>query len=156
MPSLANVSSASSSHLSTQVHSPVESAHLFTRSCVYMPVNFDTLLFDLKTLSCAYAEHLVEQQQAEQAGLLLWRCGEPARALQAFATSSSWRNAICVAQQIPLPPDQLALLARDLAGNHKNRWSCDLEIKWKVKKPHRCWIIFPVNVSALFLCREAE
>uniref|UniRef100_A0A8C4E9W9 Elongator complex protein 1 n=1 Tax=Dicentrarchus labrax TaxID=13489 RepID=A0A8C4E9W9_DICLA len=63
---------------------------------------------------CAYAQHLVEQQQAEQAGLLLWRCREPAGALQAFASSSSWRNAICVAQQIPLPPDQLALLARDL------------------------------------------
>lgn len=68
-----------------------------------------------KALSCAYAEHLVEQQQAEQAGLLLWRCGEITSALQAFATSNSWRNAICVAQQIPLPPDQLALLARDLA-----------------------------------------
>uniref|UniRef100_A0A8C9YDU8 Elongator complex protein 1 n=1 Tax=Sander lucioperca TaxID=283035 RepID=A0A8C9YDU8_SANLU len=68
-----------------------------------------------KALSCAYAEHLMEQQQAEQAGLLLWRCGEPAAALQAFASSSSWRNAICAAQQIPLPPDQLALLARDLA-----------------------------------------
>uniref|UniRef100_A0A8D3DRY1 Elongator complex protein 1 n=1 Tax=Scophthalmus maximus TaxID=52904 RepID=A0A8D3DRY1_SCOMX len=72
-----------------------------------------------KALSCAYAEHLVEQQQAEQAGLLLWRCGEFVGALQAFAGSSSWRNAICVAQQIPLPPDQLALLARDLAGNQK-------------------------------------
>ncbi|KAM7418162.1 hypothetical protein PAMA_017690 [Pampus argenteus] len=68
-----------------------------------------------KALSCIYAEHLVEQQQAEQAGLLLWRCGELASALQAFASSSSWRNAICVAQQMPLPPDQLALLARDLA-----------------------------------------
>lgn len=63
----------------------------------------------------------MEQQQAEQAGLLLWRCGEPVGALQAFASSSSWRNAICTAQQIPLPPDQLALLARDLAGNHDNR-----------------------------------
>nr|XP_046262675.1 elongator complex protein 1 [Scatophagus argus]XP_046262676.1 elongator complex protein 1 [Scatophagus argus] len=68
-----------------------------------------------KALSCAYAQHLMEQQQAEQAGLLLWRCGELASALQAFASSSSWRYAICVAQQIPLPPDQLALLARDLA-----------------------------------------
>uniref|UniRef100_A0A8C6KL75 Elongator complex protein 1 n=1 Tax=Nothobranchius furzeri TaxID=105023 RepID=A0A8C6KL75_NOTFU len=68
-----------------------------------------------KFLSCAYAEHLVEQQRAEEGGLLLWRCGEPVRALQAFTSSSSWRNAICVAQQIPLPPDQLALLARDLA-----------------------------------------
>ncbi|XP_070693015.1 elongator complex protein 1 [Pempheris klunzingeri] len=68
-----------------------------------------------KALSCAYAEYLMEQQQAELAGLLLWRCGEPVRALQAFASSCSWRNAICVAQQILLPPDQLALLARDLA-----------------------------------------
>ncbi|KAF7658016.1 hypothetical protein LDENG_00019130 [Lucifuga dentata] len=68
-----------------------------------------------KALSCAYAEHLLEQHQAEQAGLLLWRCGEMPSALKAFTSSSSWRNAICAAQQIPLPPDQIALLARDLA-----------------------------------------
>ncbi|RXN29143.1 elongator complex 1 isoform X1 [Labeo rohita] len=67
------------------------------------------------TLSVAYAEHLVEQQQAEQAGLLLWRCGENARALQAFVSCTSWRNALAVATHIPLPPEQLALLARDLA-----------------------------------------
>uniref|UniRef100_A0A673I7Y5 Elongator complex protein 1 n=1 Tax=Sinocyclocheilus rhinocerous TaxID=307959 RepID=A0A673I7Y5_9TELE len=69
-----------------------------------------------KTLSVAYAEHLVEQQQAEQAGLLLWRCGENARALQAFISCTSWRNTLAVATHIPLPPEQLALLARDLAG----------------------------------------
>ncbi|XP_052430790.1 elongator complex protein 1 isoform X1 [Carassius gibelio] len=68
-----------------------------------------------KTLSVAYAEHLVEQEQAEQAGLLLWRCGENARALQAFVSCTSWRNALAVATHIPLPPEQLALLARDLA-----------------------------------------
>uniref|UniRef100_A0A8C5CZZ2 Elongator complex protein 1 n=1 Tax=Gadus morhua TaxID=8049 RepID=A0A8C5CZZ2_GADMO len=70
-----------------------------------------------KALSCAYAEHLVAQQQPEQAGLLLWRCGEPGRALQAFVSASSWRHALCVAQQVPLPPDQLSLLARDMAGS---------------------------------------
>ncbi|XP_073676235.1 elongator complex protein 1 [Garra rufa] len=68
-----------------------------------------------KTLSVAYAEHLVEQQQAEQAGLLLWRCAENVRALQAFVSCTSWRNALAVATHIPLPPEQLALLARDLA-----------------------------------------
>uniref|UniRef100_A0A8C9U140 Elongator complex protein 1 n=1 Tax=Scleropages formosus TaxID=113540 RepID=A0A8C9U140_SCLFO len=68
-----------------------------------------------KALSCAYAEYLVEQQQAEQAGLLLWRCGEMPRALQAFVSCCSWRHALCVAAKIPLPPNQLALLARDLA-----------------------------------------
>lgn len=68
-----------------------------------------------KALCCAFAEHLVEQQQMEQAGLLLWRCGETSSALQIFVSCLSWRNAICVAQQIPLPPDQLALLARDMS-----------------------------------------
>uniref|UniRef100_UPI003AAE985C elongator complex protein 1 n=2 Tax=Centroberyx gerrardi TaxID=166262 RepID=UPI003AAE985C len=68
-----------------------------------------------KALSLAYADHLMEQQQAEQAGLLLWRCGEPAGALQAFVSSCCWRDAICTAQQIPLQNDQLALLARELA-----------------------------------------
>lgn len=68
-----------------------------------------------KTLSVAYAEHLVEQQQAEQAGLLLWRCGETARALQAFVSCSSWRHALAVATHIPLAPEQLTQLARDLA-----------------------------------------
>ncbi|XP_075904166.1 elongator complex protein 1 isoform X2 [Nelusetta ayraudi] len=57
-----------------------------------------------RALSCAYAEHL------------LWRCGELPAALQAFTSCSSWRNSICVAQQIPLPDDHVALLARDLAG----------------------------------------
>jgi len=70
-----------------------------------------------QALSCAYAEHLVAQHQPEQAGLLLWRCGEPGRALQAFVSASSWRHALCVAQLVPLPPDQLALLARDMAGS---------------------------------------
>lgn len=68
-----------------------------------------------KTLSVAYAEHLVEQQQAEQAGLLLWRCGETVRALQAFVNCTSWRNALAVATRIPLSPEQLTQLARDLA-----------------------------------------
>lgn len=73
-----------------------------------------------QALSCAYAEHLAERRQAEQAGLLLWRCGELPGALRAFVSGCSWRNAVCVAQQIPLPPEHLALLARDLAGDRGN------------------------------------
>ncbi|XP_033841778.1 elongator complex protein 1 [Periophthalmus magnuspinnatus] len=68
-----------------------------------------------KELTVAFAEHLVGQQQMEQAGLLLWRCGETHLALQSFVSCCSWRQALCVAQVIPLPPDQLALLARDMA-----------------------------------------
>lgn len=60
---------------------------------------------------------------------MLWRCGEAVRALQAFVGSASWRNALCVAEQIPLPPDQLALLARDLAGTV-------LPASWHSAPPH--------------------
>lgn len=94
------------------------------------------LLVDPQALSRAYAEHLVEQQQAEQAGLLLWRSGELAAALQAFTASSSWRNAVCVAQQIPLPPDQLALLARDLAGNQQHQHDHEHEHKHDHDREH--------------------
>ncbi|XP_031424858.1 elongator complex protein 1 isoform X2 [Clupea harengus] len=68
-----------------------------------------------KDLSISYAEHLMGHSQPELAGLLLWRCGELARALQAFVGGASWRHALSVAMQMPLPSDQLALLARDLA-----------------------------------------
>uniref|UniRef100_A0A8C9YC74 Elongator complex protein 1 n=1 Tax=Sander lucioperca TaxID=283035 RepID=A0A8C9YC74_SANLU len=112
-----------------------------------------------KALSCAYAEHLMEQQQAEQAGLLLWRCGEPAAALQAFASSSSWRNAICAAQQIPLPPDQLALLARDLAEKltEQRRFSeaallLDQYAKVRSSAARSCWIKWlPMKQLTAFL-----
>ncbi|XP_069045545.1 elongator complex protein 1 isoform X1 [Lepisosteus oculatus] len=64
----------------------------------------------------AYAEHLLEQQLPEQAGLLFSRCGQPRRALEAFVSSSSWRHALCMATQLQFTPDQLAGLARTLAG----------------------------------------
>ncbi|XP_061691205.1 elongator complex protein 1 isoform X2 [Syngnathoides biaculeatus] len=66
-----------------------------------------------KALSRAYAKHL------------LWRCGELDGALQAFVAATSWRNAVCVAQQIQMADDQLALLARELAGklNEQRRYT---------------------------------
>uniref|UniRef100_A0A8C1C0V2 Elongator complex protein 1 n=1 Tax=Cyprinus carpio carpio TaxID=630221 RepID=A0A8C1C0V2_CYPCA len=96
----------------TELLSLVKDQRLYSEALELYPSDSE----QYKTLSVAYAEHLVEQQQAEQAGLLLWRCGENARALQAFISCTSWRNALAVATHIPLPPEQLALLARDLAG----------------------------------------
>uniref|UniRef100_A0A8C1LBU3 Elongator complex protein 1 n=1 Tax=Cyprinus carpio TaxID=7962 RepID=A0A8C1LBU3_CYPCA len=95
----------------TELLSLVKDQRLYSEALELYPSDSE----QYKTLSVAYAEHLVEQQQAEQAGLLLWRCGENARALQAFISCTSWRNALAVATHIPLPPEQLALLARDLA-----------------------------------------
>uniref|UniRef100_A0AAY4D1C0 Elongator complex protein 1 n=1 Tax=Denticeps clupeoides TaxID=299321 RepID=A0AAY4D1C0_9TELE len=95
----------------TEVLNLVRDQRLFSEALDLYPSDSS----QYKLLSVAYAEHLVEQSQPEQAGLLLWRCGELPRALQAFVGGASWRYALSVATQIPVPPDQLALLARDLA-----------------------------------------
>ncbi|XP_049330679.1 elongator complex protein 1 [Astyanax mexicanus] len=95
----------------TEVVNLVKDQRLYTEALQLYPAESQ----QYKMLSVAYAEHLVEQQQAEQAGLLLWRCGEMPRALQAFVSCISWRHALAVAVHIPLPPEQLAQLARDLA-----------------------------------------
>uniref|UniRef100_A0A8B9J6D8 Elongator complex protein 1 n=1 Tax=Astyanax mexicanus TaxID=7994 RepID=A0A8B9J6D8_ASTMX len=94
----------------TEVLNLVKDQRLYTEALQLYPAESQ----QYKMLSVAYAEHLVEQQQAEQAGLLLWRCGEMPRALQAFVSCTSWRHALAVAVHIPLPPEQLAQLARDL------------------------------------------
>ncbi|XP_072524985.1 elongator complex protein 1 [Salminus brasiliensis] len=95
----------------TEALNLVKDQRLYTEALQLYPAESQ----QYKLLSVAYAEHLVEQQQAEQAGLLLWRCGEMSRALQAFVSCTSWRHALAVATHIPLPPEQLAQLARDLA-----------------------------------------
>uniref|UniRef100_A0A8B9H0Q9 Elongator complex protein 1 n=1 Tax=Astyanax mexicanus TaxID=7994 RepID=A0A8B9H0Q9_ASTMX len=97
----------------TEVLNLVKDQRLYTEALQLYPAESQ----QYKMLSVAYAEHLVEQQQAEQAGLLLWRCGEMPRALQAFVSCTSWRHALAVAVHIPLPPEQLAQLARDLADD---------------------------------------
>ncbi|MCI4381664.1 hypothetical protein PGIGA_G00254560 [Pangasianodon gigas] len=95
----------------TELLNLVKDQKLYTEALQLYPA--DSL--QNKALSVAYAEHLLEDQQAEQAGLLLWRCGEMPRALQAFISCTSWRHALAVATHIPVPPTQLTQLARDLA-----------------------------------------
>ncbi|KAF5903355.1 elongator complex protein 1 [Clarias magur] len=95
----------------TELLNLVKDQKLYTEALQFYPTDSQ----QYKALSVAYAEHLLEDQQAEQAGLLLWRCGEMPRALQAFISCTSWRHALAVATHIPVPPTQLTQLARDLA-----------------------------------------
>ncbi|TSK45876.1 Elongator complex protein 1 [Bagarius yarrelli] len=95
----------------TELLNLVKDQKLYTEALQLYPTDSQ----QYKALSVAYAEHLLEDQQAEQAGLLLWRCGEMPRALQAFVSCTSWRHALAVATNIPVPPTQLTQLARDLA-----------------------------------------
>ncbi|KAK3526535.1 hypothetical protein QTP70_030761 [Hemibagrus guttatus] len=95
----------------TELLNLVKDQKLYTEALQLYPADSQ----QYKALSVAYAEHLLEDQQAELAGLLLWRCGEMPRALQAFISCTSWRHALAVATHIPVPPTQLTQLARDLA-----------------------------------------
>ncbi|MBZ3869628.1 Elongator complex protein 1 [Sciurus carolinensis] len=69
-----------------------------------------------QAISIAYGEHLMQEQLHEPAGLVFARCGAHSKALSAFLTCGSWQQALCVAAQLHLTKDQLADLARTLAG----------------------------------------
>ncbi|XP_053422312.1 elongator complex protein 1 [Nycticebus coucang] len=69
-----------------------------------------------KDIGVAYGEHLMQECMYEPAGLMFARCGAHEKALSAFLTCGSWKQALCVATQLNLTTDQLAGLARTLAG----------------------------------------
>ncbi|XP_011219588.2 elongator complex protein 1 isoform X2 [Ailuropoda melanoleuca] len=69
-----------------------------------------------KDISIAYGEHLTRERLYEPAGLVFARCGAHEKALDAFLTSGSWQQALCMAAQLNLTQDQLAGLGRTLAG----------------------------------------
>ncbi|XP_012493978.1 PREDICTED: elongator complex protein 1 [Propithecus coquereli] len=68
-----------------------------------------------KDISIAYGEHLMQENMYEPAGLVFARCSAHEKALSAFLTCGSWKQALCVAAWLNLTKDQLAGLARTLA-----------------------------------------
>uniref|UniRef100_A0A674IEA4 Elongator complex protein 1 n=1 Tax=Terrapene triunguis TaxID=2587831 RepID=A0A674IEA4_9SAUR len=69
-----------------------------------------------QAVGSAFAEHLNQKHLYEQAGLIFARCGAFERALDAFLSSGSWQQALCMASRLGYTVDQLAGLARSLAG----------------------------------------
>ncbi|XP_073202116.1 elongator complex protein 1 isoform X4 [Lepidochelys kempii] len=69
-----------------------------------------------KAVGSAFGEHLNQKHLYEQAGLIFARCGAFERALDAFLSSGSWQLALCMASRLGYTADQLAGLARSLAG----------------------------------------
>ncbi|XP_054842373.1 elongator complex protein 1 [Eublepharis macularius] len=71
---------------------------------------------EYKTLSDAYGEYLIEKHLPEEAGLIFFRCGAFQKALGAYLISGNWKQALCTAAALHYTEDQLAGLARNLAG----------------------------------------
>nr|XP_006133345.1 elongator complex protein 1 [Pelodiscus sinensis] len=69
-----------------------------------------------EAVGSAFGEHLSQKHLYEQAGLIFARCGAFERALDAFVSSGSWQQALCMASRLGYTADQLAGLARGLAG----------------------------------------
>uniref|UniRef100_A0A8C8BM55 Elongator complex protein 1 n=1 Tax=Otus sunia TaxID=257818 RepID=A0A8C8BM55_9STRI len=71
---------------------------------------------EYKDISDAYGEYLIQKQLYEQAALIFARAGIFAKALDAFQSSGSWQQALCMASQLGYTKDKLSNLARSMAG----------------------------------------
>uniref|UniRef100_A0A8C3UFI9 Elongator complex protein 1 n=1 Tax=Catharus ustulatus TaxID=91951 RepID=A0A8C3UFI9_CATUS len=73
-------------------------------------------LYPSSTQDDAYGEYLMQKQLYEQAALILARAGIFAKALDAFQSSGSWQQALCMASRLGYTKDKLSSLARSMAG----------------------------------------
>ncbi|KAJ7396739.1 Elongator complex protein 1 [Pitangus sulphuratus] len=71
---------------------------------------------EYKDISDAYGEYLIQKQLCEQAALIFARAGIFAKALDAFQSSGSWQQALCMASRLGYTKDELSGLARSMAG----------------------------------------
>ncbi|NXH41735.1 ELP1 protein, partial [Dicaeum eximium] len=71
---------------------------------------------EYKDISDAYGEYLIQKQLYEQAALIFARAGIFAKALDAFHSSGSWQQALCMASQLGYTKDKLSSLAQSMAG----------------------------------------
>ncbi|NXY11277.1 ELP1 protein, partial [Pteruthius melanotis] len=71
---------------------------------------------EYKDISDAYGEYLIQKQLYEQAALIFARAGIFAKALDAFQSSGSWQQALCMASRLGYTKDKLSNLARSMAG----------------------------------------
>uniref|UniRef100_A0A669QRK3 Elongator complex protein 1 n=1 Tax=Phasianus colchicus TaxID=9054 RepID=A0A669QRK3_PHACC len=71
---------------------------------------------EYKDISSAYGEYLIQKQLYEQAALILARAGIFEKALDAFLSSGSWQQALCMASRLGYTKEKLSSLARTMAG----------------------------------------
>ncbi|NWI51091.1 ELP1 protein, partial [Calyptomena viridis] len=71
---------------------------------------------EYKDISDAYGEYLIQKQLYEQAALIFARAGIFAKALDAFQSSGSWQQALCMASRLGYTEDRLSSLARSMTG----------------------------------------
>ncbi|KAJ7423147.1 putative elongator complex protein 1 [Willisornis vidua] len=71
---------------------------------------------EYKDISDAYGEYLIQKQLCEEAALVFARAGIFAKALDAFESSGSWQQALCMASRLGYTKDKLSSLARSMAG----------------------------------------
>uniref|UniRef100_A0A452UM17 Elongator complex protein 1 n=1 Tax=Ursus maritimus TaxID=29073 RepID=A0A452UM17_URSMA len=103
-----------------------------------------------KDISIAYGEHLTRERLYEPAGLVFARCGAHEKALDAFLTSGSWQQALCMAARLNLTQDQLAGLGRTLAGKR----GCSGSLKGELSQRFFCFFLSLDYEEAVVLLLE--
>ncbi|NWT72124.1 ELP1 protein, partial [Prunella himalayana] len=77
---------------------------------------YPTTTQEYKDISDAYGEYLIQKQLYEQAALIFARAGIFTKALDAFQSSGSWQQALCMASRLGYTKDKLSSLAQSMAG----------------------------------------
>ncbi|XP_019372711.1 PREDICTED: elongator complex protein 1 isoform X2 [Gavialis gangeticus] len=90
----------------------VKDQNLYNEALHLYPTNTQ----EYKDISIAYGEHLNQKHLYEQAGLIFARCGACERALDAFLSSGSWQQALCMVSQLDYAPNKFASLVKSMAG----------------------------------------
>uniref|UniRef100_A0A8C8RGH4 Elongator complex protein 1 n=1 Tax=Pelusios castaneus TaxID=367368 RepID=A0A8C8RGH4_9SAUR len=90
----------------------VKDQHLYNEALTLYPPDTP----EHKAVGCAFGEYLNQKHLYEQAGLIFARCSAFESALGAFQSCGSWQQALCMASRLGYTADQLAGLARSLAG----------------------------------------
>lgn len=91
----------------------------------------------LQDISSAFGEHLIEKQLYEQAALILARAGIFEKALDAFVSSGSWQQALCMASRLGYTKEKLSSLARTMAGRP---WE-DGSVQTKTDCSYFCFVV---------------
>ncbi|XP_046853969.1 putative elongator complex protein 1 [Xenia sp. Carnegie-2017] len=72
---------------------------------------------EYKTIAVSYGEYLMDRKKYEEAGVVLFRCGDYGNALRAFQKAGNWRQVFSLATgKLRSSREELLSLARSMAG----------------------------------------
>uniref|UniRef100_A0A8C3Y2M2 Elongator complex protein 1 n=1 Tax=Catharus ustulatus TaxID=91951 RepID=A0A8C3Y2M2_CATUS len=111
---------------------------------------------EYKDISDAYGEYLMQKQLYEQAALILARAGIFAKALDAFQSSGSWQQALCMASRLGYTKDKLSSLARSMIHKYGRLDILETNLKPAILEAQKSQLIFLDSQKTAFLHHKSR